>query len=90
MGTQQNVVRSEEKGMAVSTEDLTMLSREEVEQRIAEVEEELEDVVVERSMTLGGTGVHIGAKEAERMRNEFDRDEARLQAKLVELRGLLS
>lgn len=76
--------------MAMSTEDLTILNHEELERRIAAVEEELEDVAVERSMTLGGTGVHIGAKEAERMRNEFDRDEARLQAKLVDLRGLLS
>lgn len=76
--------------MAIPTEDLTMLGRDEVERRIAALEEELDDVAVERSMTLGGTGVHIGAKEAERMRNEFDRDEARLQAKLVDLRGLLS
>ena len=72
------------------TEDLTVLSRDDLERRIAAVEEELEDVAVERSLTLGGTGVHIGGKEAERMRNEFDRDEVRLQAKLDELRGLLS
>lgn len=76
--------------MAMPTEDLTALTREEIERRIAAVEEELEDVAMERSMTLGGTGVHIGAKEADRMRSEFDRDEARLQAKLDELRGLLS
>jgi hypothetical protein len=66
------------------------LSREELERRIADVEEELDDLAAERSLTLGGTGIHIGAKEAERMRNEFERDEQRLRAKLAEMNGLLA
>lgn len=65
------------------------LSAEEVRAKIAELEEELEDLAMERSMTLGGTGVHIGAGEAERLRHEFERDEARVEAKLSELRRLL-
>ena len=76
--------------MAMSSEDLTALSRDDLERRIAAVGAELEDVALERSLTLGGTGLHIGGKDAQRMRSEFAQDEARLQMELVELRGLLS
>jgi hypothetical protein len=71
------------------SEDLTVLSRKELEQRIAALQEELDDLMAERSLTLRGTGVHIGGKEAQRMRNEFQDDETRLQAKLEELRARL-
>ncbi|MHB0980830.1 MAG: hypothetical protein ACYC5Q_12310 [Thermoleophilia bacterium] len=75
--------------MSSSGNGFADLSRDELEAKIAEFEEELEDIGMERSMTLGGTGVHIGAAEAERMRNEFERDEARVNARLAELRALL-
>lgn len=75
--------------MSSPIEGLEGLSREELEARIADLEEELDDLGMERRMTLGGTGVHIGAAEAERMRNEFERDEARVNARLAELRALL-
>lgn len=75
--------------MSSSGNGFADLSKEELEAKIAEFEEELEDIGMERSMTLGGTGVHIGAAEAERMRNEFERDEARVNARLAELRALL-
>ncbi|MCZ7663456.1 MAG: hypothetical protein M5U22_11270 [Thermoleophilia bacterium] len=75
--------------MTAPAEDLTKLSREEIEARIAAVHEEMEDLGYERSMTLGGTGVHIGAVEAQRLRDEFEKDEARLTAKLQALRDLL-
>lgn len=71
------------------TEDLTGLSREEVEGLIAKAEEELEELGYERSMTLGGTGVHLGAKEADRLRAEFERDEKRVNGRLAKLRSLL-
>ncbi|MHB1344419.1 MAG: hypothetical protein ACYCX3_08700 [Thermoleophilia bacterium] len=74
--------------MSSSGNGFADLSRDELEAKIAEFEEELEDIGMERSMTLGGTGVHIGAAEAERMRNEFERDEARVNARLAELRAL--
>lgn len=73
-----------------ATEQLSGLSREEIEARIADLEEELEDVALERSMTLGGTGVHLGAAEAERLRAEFERDEARIGQKLSALREVLA
>jgi hypothetical protein len=65
--------------------DLTQLSREELTKLVAAVEEELEDVAAERALTLGGTGVHISAKEVERLRAEFERDERRLNERLAEI-----
>ena len=70
----------------ISDQELSELSQGELRRLVEALEEELEDVQMERSMTLGGTGVHIGAKEAERMRNEFDRDEARIETKLEQAR----
>lgn len=75
--------------MTSPTEDLAGLSRAEIEQRIARLEEELEDLGYERALTLGGTGVHIGAAEAQRLRNEFEKDEARITGQLAALRALL-
>lgn len=75
--------------MASSGDVLAGLSREAIEAKIADLEEELEDLALERSLTLGGTGVHIGAAEAERMRNEFERDENRVNARIAELRASL-
>jgi len=72
--------------MAAVSEGIENLSSGQVQTRIAELEEELEDLAMERSMTLGGTGVHISAGEAERLRNEFERDEARIAARIAELR----
>ena len=66
--------------------EIQNLSSDQRQTKIAQLEEELEDLAMERSMTLGGTGVHISAGEAERLRNEFERDEARIIARLAELR----
>jgi hypothetical protein len=74
--------------MNKSTEDLSGLSREQIEDLIAKAEEELEELGYERSMTLGGTGVHLGGKEAERLRAEFERDEKRVTVRIAELRSL--
>lgn len=73
----------------MSAEEMQDQSRAELEDRISALEEELEDLAHERSLTLGGTGIHIGAKEAERLRAEFEKDEARLTSRLAELRALL-
>lgn len=75
--------------MTTQQQPLGELSRDEIEAKIAMAEEELEDLAAERSLTLGGTGVHLGAKEAERLRHEFERDEARVESRLQELRTLL-
>ena len=70
--------------------DLTQLSRQELAQLAADVEEELEDVAAERALTLGGTGVHISAKEVERLRAEFERDERRLNERLAGIKAHLA
>lgn len=75
--------------MNESTEDPNGLSREEIEGLMVRAEEELKEVGHERSMTLGGTGVHLGAKEADRLRAEFERDEKRVTGRIAELRLLL-
>jgi|GEM_PF-2192852 len=75
--------------MSRPSEDLTVLSRDEIERLLAKAEEELEDLGYERSMTLGGTGVHLGAKEADRLRAEFERDEKRVTGRIAELQSLL-
>ena len=67
--------------------DLAQLSAAELAQLAADVEEELEDVAAERSLTLGGTGVHIAAKEVERLRAEFERDERRLHERLAQIKA---
>ncbi len=69
-------------------EEVQNLSSDQRQTKIAQLEEELEDLAMERSMTLGGTGVHISAGEAERLRNEFERDEARIIGRLAELQQL--
>ena len=61
------------------------MSAEEIDREIERLEEDLEDLEAERSLTLGQTGVHIGAKEVERIRSEFEKDEQRIRRRLEEL-----
>lgn len=75
--------------MTLSGDGLRDLTNDQVRDRIASLEDELEDIAMERSMTLRGTGVHIGGAEAERLRNAFDRDERRITGKLEALRARL-
>jgi hypothetical protein len=65
------------------------LTQEELESMLVSLEEELEELGYERSMTLGGTGVHLSAGEAARLRGEFEKDEARIGARMVEVRQAL-
>ena len=73
----------------MSCAELPAPSLGELAQRIAALEEELEDLVAERSLMLRGTNVHIGGKRAQQMKEEYERDEARLRAELDGLRALL-
>lgn len=45
-------------------------------------QEELSDMEDERQLTLGQTGVHIGAAELARVRGHFEREEKRLRGRL--------
>jgi hypothetical protein len=73
----------------MSDEDPSPLSRGELERRIAEVQAELDHLMAERALTLRGTGVHIGGKRAQEMKDEFEQDEAQLRATISELRASL-
>jgi hypothetical protein len=73
----------------MSSQEPTLRSREELERHIAARQEELEDLLAERSLMLRGTSVHIGGKRAQEMREEFEQDEARLRAELDDLRACL-
>src|SRR5665648_40186 len=65
------------------------MSQAEIQEELSSLEEELEELAHERQLTLGGTGVHIGAKEVERLRAEFERDERRVLNRIEELRSAL-
>jgi hypothetical protein len=65
------------------------LNQGELESMLASLEEELEELGYERTMTLGGTGVHLSAVEAARLRGEFEKDEARIEARMAEVRQAL-
>ena len=69
--------------------DPQQMSESEIQEELSSLEEELEELAHERRLTLGGTGVHLGGKEAERLRAEFERDERRVLKRIEELRGAL-
>jgi hypothetical protein len=64
-------------------------SPESLWEELRKAQGELEDLEEERLATLGQTGVHIGTIELNRLTSSFARDEARLQARIQQLTGLL-
>jgi len=52
----------------------SQLSREELEALLTRVEEEIEEISFERRLTLGSSGVHLGALEVKRYEAEFARE----------------
>lgn len=65
------------------------LSPEALREELHKAQQALEELEEERLLTLGQTGVHLGAKELNRLTSSFARDEARLQARIQELTALL-
>ncbi|MBI5031882.1 MAG: hypothetical protein HZB51_15235 [Chloroflexi bacterium] len=63
--------------------------REELERELENIQAELEEVAEMRSAVLGQTGVHVGARLLQQYRARFDRDQARLEARLAEIRAQL-
>lgn len=61
-------------------DDLHKLSLIELEKLLVSLNEELEEIDRERLLTFAGN-VHIGAKEAERLRNVFEKEIQRAEAK---------
>lgn len=59
--------------MSISN-DYSEKSIQELKVLLQNVEEELEEIDVERKLTLGGTGQHIGAAEVDRIRQQLDKE----------------
>lgn len=64
-------------------------SPEDLREELRKAQQALEELEEERLLTLGQTGVHIGAQEFHRLTSSFTRDEARLRARIQELAALL-
>ncbi len=72
------------------TLELSDRDAEELAEALREAELQLDDVLEERSFTLGQTGVHIGARELARMRAGWERDEARLRERITTIKARLA
>ncbi len=70
--------------------ELSSLNAEQLAEALREAELQLDDVLEERSFTLGQTGVHIGARELARMRAGWERDEARLRERIAAIKARLA
>lgn len=66
------------------------MTREELEHELQTIQAELEEVDEMRRAVLGQTGVHVGARILAQHRARFDRDQARLQNRLAEIRAQLA
>ena len=65
------------------------MTREELERELQNIQTELDEVNEMRQAVLGQTGVHVGARLFQQHRARFDRDQARLEAHLAEIRAQL-
>ncbi len=74
------------------------MTREELERELQNTQAELDEVnetpalacgASVRQAVLGQTGVHVGARLLQQHRARFDRDQARLEARLAEIRAQL-
>jgi hypothetical protein len=70
--------------------ELSDLGAEQLAEALRAAELQLDDVLEERSFTLGQTGVHIGARELARMRAGWERDEARLRERIAAIKARLA
>ncbi len=63
------------------------MTREELEHELQKVQEELDEVEEMRQAVLGQTGVHVGARLLAQHRARFDRDQARFEKRIAEIRA---
>ncbi len=71
-------------------EDLTGMTREQLQAALAAAQEELSDMEDERRLTLGQTGVHIGAAELKRINGHFERESKRLSERIAAIHEALT
>ena len=70
-------------------DDLTSMTREQLQTALTAAQEELSDMEDERRFTLGQTGVHIGASELRRINGHFERETQRLNERMAAIRDAL-
>ncbi len=70
--------------------DLARMHVEQLEEALRRTESDLEDVLEERSFTLGQTGAHIGAGQLARLRDAWSKDETRLQERIAAIKARLA
>jgi len=73
-----------------STVDLNQMSAEQLAEALGETQLQLDDLLEERRFTLGQTGIHLGAGELARLRASWEREEARLTARLTAIKARLA
>jgi len=71
-------------------DDLSGMTREQLQAAWTATQEELSDMEDERRFTLGQTGVHIGAAELKRINGHFERESKRLSERIAALREALT
>ncbi|MBI2304846.1 MAG: hypothetical protein HYU86_08905 [Chloroflexi bacterium] len=67
----------------------TFFTREELQAHLEEALAALEDLEEERRRFLGQTGVHIGVRIIQKMRRQFEREEAELRERIHFLKASL-
>ena len=67
----------------------TKLPKNELKTVLKNLEEELEEIEFERRMTLGQSGVHLGAMEVQRLIAEFDKDKKRIEEQKAQVEEVL-
>jgi hypothetical protein len=70
-------------------DDLSGMTREQLQAAWTATQEELSDMEDERRFTLGQTGVHIGAAELKRINGHFERESKRLAERTAAIRDAL-
>ncbi len=70
-------------------EELTTLNQDELLAELRKAEADLDDVAEMRLFTLSQTGVHLGAGRMKSLQATWDRDEARLRARIDEIKAIL-
>lgn len=58
-----------------------LLNSTELNNILTDIDEEIDDLEIERRLTLGGTGSHIGAGEVEALRSRLDKEKEKLLLK---------
>ncbi len=63
--------------------EITTMSIEHLKQALRQAEVELEDVLYERRLTLGQTGIHLGGRQRIQLEDVWSKDETHLRERIA-------